>query len=78
MNQLWQEIKGKPFWRFQTDDKEIIKKLLKDDKFDLTTSGDISIFCCQFERPDIAKGVFKAITGVKPEIDKEGIYFTNQ
>ena len=78
MNQLWQESKGEPFWRFQTDSKEIIQKLKKRDDFHLTSTGDIAVFCCNFTNPAIARGVFKAITGFKPEIDKEGVYFTNQ
>lgn len=76
MTFLWQEERGKPFYRVQTDSKEICDKLKRRKGFCLTmipVNVNLWVFVCKFSRPDIAKKTLKSITGKNPKIDSEGV-----
>ena len=77
MTYLWQEERGKKYYRVQTDDKAIAMKLKRRDGFHLcgyAENASLWIFTCQFARPDIAKITLKSITGKKVKIDSEGCF----
>ena len=83
MTYLWQEESGKKYYRVQTDDKDIAKKLVRRNGFPLSAYGMNSdsengsglwIFCCEFSRPDIARKTIESVTGKCSEIDAEGIF----
>ena len=84
MTYLWQEERGKIFYKVQTDDRDIAKKLKRRIGFKLSafaingnlTGGKASlwIFSCEFTRPDIAKKTLKSITGKSEKIDSEGVF----
>jgi len=84
MTYLWQEEKGKKYYRIQTDDGEIAKKLRKrigvrlsgrSVNTDPLTGKGLWIFSCEFSRPDRAKEALKIITGKSGKIDSEGVIF---
>lgn len=63
---LWQEERGKPYYRFQTDEKELAYKMKRREKFKLVGGGlncNLWLFQTTFSRPDIARKTFKALTG---------------
>jgi len=63
---MWQEERGKKYYRFQTDEREIANKMKRRNKFELVGWGDnceLWIFQSIFSRPDIARNAFKSITG---------------
>ena len=85
MTYLWQEERGKKYYKVQTDDKDVAMKMKRRNGFRLcgyaanaapangvngTTS--VWIFSCEFSRPDIAKKTLKSITGKNGKIDSEG------
>jgi len=77
MTYLWQEERGKKFYRVQTDEKSIAHKLKRRNKFHLSAFAwnvNMWIYSCEFSRPDIAKKTLKSITGKNAEIDSEGIF----
>ena len=77
MTYLWQEERGKKFYKVQTDDKEAAKKMKRRNGFHLCGYGwnnSLWIFTCQFSRPDIARQTLKSITCKKPKIDCEGMF----
>ena len=77
MTYLWQEERGKVFYKVQTDDRQIAKKLKRRKGFRLYAQGlneDLWIFNCEFKRPDIARKTLKSITKKKAEIDSEGAF----
>ena len=77
MTYLWQEERGKNFYRVQTDEKKIANKLKRRNKFRLCAIGwntTLWIFSCEFKRPDIAKKTLKSITGKNAKIDSEGVF----
>ncbi len=80
MTYLWQEQRGKPFYRFQTDDYKIASKMKGRKKFTLAGRGmncPLWIFIAEFIRPDIAKKALKTLTGNSVKIDKkEDILFS--
>lgn len=80
MTYMWREEKGKPFYRFQTDEKEISDKMKRRQKFILSASGyntPLWVFQTTFNRADIAKKVLKTLTGGKIEFDaSEDIYLS--
>ena len=80
MTYLWQEQRGKPFYRFQTDDYKIAAKMKGRKKFTLTGRGincSLWIFQAEFSRSDIAKQVLKTLTGNSVKIDqKDNIMFS--
>ena len=86
---LWQEEYGERFYRVQTDDKDVAKKLYRRNGFRLSAYGVNSksgkgtnpasgtglwIFCCEFSRRDIAKKAIESVTGENGKIDVEGMY----
>ncbi|MHB8579914.1 MAG: hypothetical protein ACYDA4_08635 [Ignavibacteriaceae bacterium] len=78
MTYLWQEERGKKFYKVQTDERDIAKKMKRRNGFQLcgfAVNAGFWIFSCQFSRPDKAKQILKSITGKKPKIDFEGVIF---
>ena len=77
MTYLWQEERGKKFYRVQTDERDIAKKMKRRNGFNLcgfAVNDSLWIFSCQFTRPDIAKKILKSITGKNAKIDSEGMF----
>ncbi len=84
MTYLWQEERGKIFYRVQTDERLVAKKMKRRNGFHLcgqalntslpTGQAGLWIFRCQFSRPDIAKKTLKSITCKKVKIDHEGTF----
>lgn len=77
MTYLWQEERGKMFYKIQTDERSIAQKLKRRNKFNLCALGwneNLWIFTCEFSRPDIAKKTLKAITCKNAKIDSEGVF----
>lgn len=78
MTYMWKEERGKPYYRFQTDEIEIKNKMKRREKFVLVGNGlncYLWIYQAKFKRPDIAKRVFETIIGEKAIFDsKEEIY----
>ncbi|MHB8843060.1 MAG: hypothetical protein ACYC56_14945 [Candidatus Aquicultor sp.] len=75
MTYLWQEERGKQYYKVQTDEKEVANKMKRRNGFRLcgyAVNDNLWIFTCQFARPDIAKKTLKSITGKKVKIDSEG------
>ena len=63
---MWREEKGKPIYRFQTDEKALADKMRRREKFRIISKGfncKLWIFGATFSRPDIARKTFKALTG---------------
>jgi len=80
MTSMWQEERGKPYYRFQTDEREINNKMKRRNKFELVGWGvncNLWIYQVQFKRPDIAKKTFKALTGKMAILDKKKDVFTD-
>lgn len=76
MTYLFQEERGKNFYRIQTDEKNIAQILKRRNSFHISGIGfnvGLWIFTCEFSRPDIAKKTLKSITGKKAKIDLEGV-----
>ena len=80
MTYMWKEERSKPFYRFQTDERETSSKMKRRKKFKLVGWGvncPLWIHQATFSRPDIAKKAFKTITGGKVEYDiREEIFFS--
>ena len=80
MTYMWQEERGKQYYKFQTDDREIANKMKRRAKFELVARGincELWIFQTTFSRPDIARKAFKSLTGGKIEFDdREEIFFS--
>lgn len=77
MTYLWQEERGKRFYRVQTNEKIIADKLKRRNKFYLTAVAmnvSLWIYGCEFTRPDIAKKTLKSVTGKSVKIDSEGLF----
>ena len=63
---MWQEERGKPFYRFQTDEKELADKMKRREKFKLVSRGlncNHWIYLATYSRPDLARKTFKALCG---------------
>lgn len=75
---MWQEERSQPYYRFQTDDKNLANKMKRREKFKLVASGvncNLWVYVATFSRPDIARKAFKALTGNKPIFNtKEEIF----
>lgn len=83
MTYLWQEERGKSFYKVQTDERLVAKKMRRRNGFHLcgqalnvdpASGTGLWIFSCRFSRPDIAKKTLKSITGKKVKIDTEGMF----
>jgi len=78
MTYLWQEERGKMFYKIQTNEKWIAQKLKRRNKFHLCSIGwnkKLWVYSCEFSRPDIAKRTLKSVTGKNVKIDSEGVFF---
>lgn len=76
MTYLWQEERGKMFYKIQTDERRIAQKLKRRNKFRLSTcavNAKLWVYSCEFSRPDIAKKTLRSITGKIAQIDSEGV-----
>ena len=80
MTSMWQEERGKKYYRFQTDEKDIAQKMRRRNKFELVGWGvncNLWIFQSSFSRPDIARKAFKSIMGGRIEFDdRKEIFFS--
>ncbi len=80
MTCMWQEERGKEFYRFQTDERDIANKMKRRNKFELVGWGvncNLWIFQSTFSRPDIARKAFQTLTEGKIEFDdREEIFFS--
>lgn len=73
---LWQEERGKQYYRFQTDEREIANKMKRRNKFKLISWGvnyNHWIYLGIFSRPDIARKTLKVLSGneVKFNIEED-------
>jgi hypothetical protein len=77
---MWQEERGKKFYRFQTDNREIANNLKRRKNFKLVGCGvncKLWIFQSTFSRPDIARKTFQNITKGEIEFDaREEVLFS--
>ena len=81
MTSMWQEERGKKYYRFQTDEREIANKMRRRNKFELVGWGvnrELWIFQSTFSRPDIARNAFESITGRKAEYDDRAEIFFSE
>ncbi len=81
MTYMWQEERGKKYYRFQTDERDIAKNMRRRKKFVLVGWGvkcELWIFQSTFSRPDIARNAFKSITGRKAEYDDRAEIFFSE
>lgn len=75
---MWQEEKGKPYYRFQTDDKNLADKMKRRKKFKVTATiynPDGWIFLTEISKPFIAKKMFKALCGENAILNKNDDIF---
>ena len=76
---MWQEEKGKPYYRFQTDDKKLADKMRRRNKFKLISWGvncNHWIYQTIISKPFIAKKMFKALSGENAILNKkDDIYY---
>ncbi len=78
MTYLWQEERGKNFYKIQTDEKSIADILKRRNKFHLSANAlnaNLWIYNCEFTRPDIAKKTLKSVTCKIVKIDSEGVIY---
>ena len=78
---MWQEERGKCYFRFQTEEKIIADKMKRRNKFKLVGSGfntNLWIFQATFTRPDIAKKALKTLSGNKVKFNQEEEIFYSE
>lgn len=78
MTYLWQEERGRKFYKVQTNEKSIADKLKRRKGSRLSASAinkNLWIYDCEFTRPDIAKKTLKSVTGKNPKIDSQGVIY---
>jgi len=78
MIEMWQEERGKPFYRLQTKNREAANKMKRRNKFKLSSLGlncDWWVFVATFKRPDIAKKTLKTLAGNVVKFDKKDDVF---
>ena len=78
MIEMWQEERGKPFYRFQTKNREAANKMKRRNKFELSSLGlncNWWVFVATFNRPDIAKKTLKTLAGNVVKFDKKDDVF---
>lgn len=77
---MWKEERGKPYYRFQTEERQAADKMKRRKKFKLVCTGlncKFWIFQALFNRPDKARNALKALTGGKVEFDRnEDIFYS--
>ena len=80
MTYMWQEERGKPFYRFQTDEKDIANKMKRWNKFNLTSRGDncqLWIFQSTFSCQDMVRNAFQTLVGGEIKFDdRKEVYFS--
>ena len=72
MSYLWQEVKGDKWWRIQTNDPAIIRKLRRRDTTSITVycyNDPMMVFRTQYYKPEKAKQSFERLTSQKIEKD---------
>jgi hypothetical protein len=75
---MWQEEKGKPYYRFQTDEKQLADKMKRRNKFKLSAKGyntNLWIFFTEISKPFIAKKMFNALSGESAVLNKNDDIF---
>lgn len=76
---MWQEERGKPYYRFQTKNRETANKMKRREKFKLTAQGincDWWIFLAVFAKPETARKALKALAGNALKYDKKEDIFS--
>ena len=71
---LWQEVRGSKWYRIQTNDPEIIRKLRKRKSASLCVwciNHSIVVFITQYYSPDKAKISLQRLTNQKPKKDAD-------
>ena len=71
---MWQEERGKSFYRFQTTNRKAAEKMKRREKFRLIGKGlncELWVFRTVFARTDIAKKALKPLSGGKVEFAKD-------
>lgn len=80
MTYMWQEERGKPFYRFQTDEREIHNRMKRREKFKLVADGancNLWIYQATAARSDIARKMLKTLSGSKVNFDsKDDIFYS--
>ena len=75
---IWQELRGKPEWRFQTDQYEIYRKLKRRKRFRLVAygcNGDLWVFVKSYKHPKNARKAFEQVCSQKIFFNaSKGIY----
>ncbi len=75
---IWQELKGNPEWRFQTDRYDIYRKLKRRKGFRLVAygcNGDLWVFVKSYKQPKNARKAFERICSQKIFFNaSKGIY----
>lgn len=69
---MWQELRGKPYWRIQTDDPAVARKLRRRTTFKLVCCGintTLWIFRGTYSTPQKAKLSLERLTGQKVKKD---------
>lgn len=77
MTYLWQEERGKPFYRFQTNESEVARKMKRAQSYHEIGFIDNPkqwIFQRKFNRPDLAKRTLRTLSGKKIEQEEKGLY----
>jgi len=76
---MWQEERGKPFYRFQTKNRAAASKMKRRNKFKLTAWGvncELWIFLAVFGKPETARKALKALAGNTVKFNKnEDIFY---
>ena len=76
---LWQEVRGSKWYRIQTNDPAIIRKLRKRNSASLCIwciNDKMVVFKTQYYSPDKAKTSLQRLTGQKPKKDAEnGVFY---
>lgn len=74
MTYMWQEERGKPYYRFQTDDSAVNKKMRQRKYFHLSAWGEncnLWIYSTQIKRPQNARRTLKILTGNEVKWDEK-------
>ena len=82
MDCFWKELRGEPFYRFQTEDKKISEKMRRRNKFSIISWGlncNFWIYHASFSRSDIAIKAFQTLTGEKAIFNSaDDVYYSKE
>lgn len=70
---MWQEQRGEPYYRFQTNNRVVAAKMKRRNKFRLVGWGvncELWIFQAIFGKPETARKALKALAGNIVKYDK--------